>query len=169
MSCHKDTSVAVNERVTGCVKWFNTKSGYGFITVNSGAHKGVDIFVHHSAVNVGSQQYKYLVQGEYVELTVEHTPDSKYDNQSVNVSGINGGKLMCETRHEFKMSRLNYRQSKSADDAVEEVKMPVQNTTRIRGEGPRSDNSEWNLVKNSKPVKPRGRPPSKKVESSVSA
>ena len=29
-----------------------------------------DVFVHHSALTVGEEQYKYLVQGEYVEFEV---------------------------------------------------------------------------------------------------
>lgn len=88
----------------GCVKWFNNKSGFGFITVSSGEHKGTDIFVHHTGINVSNEQYKYLVQGEYVELSVEETDNDKYKFKGVNVSGISGGKLMCETRHSLKQA-----------------------------------------------------------------
>jgi len=56
------------ERLLGRVKWFNNKAGYGFITVTDGSHSGSDIFVHHSAIGVSSEQYRYLVQGEYVEF-----------------------------------------------------------------------------------------------------
>ena len=48
----------------GIVKWFNNKSGYGFITLKTGPIEG-DIFVHHSSLSVNTEQYKYLVQGEY--------------------------------------------------------------------------------------------------------
>jgi cold shock CspA family protein len=90
----------------GCVKWFNNKSGFGFITVSTGEHKGTDIFVHHTGVVVSNdQQYRYLVQGEYVELAIEESDNEKYKFKAVNVSGISGGKLMCETRHNMKQDR----------------------------------------------------------------
>lgn len=98
----------------GRVKWFNNKTGYGFITVTDGKRSGNDIFVHHSAINVEGQ-YKYLVQGEYVEFTIVDTPSGKHDCQAGSVNGIKGGKLMCTTRHETNVARSNYRkENKSA-------------------------------------------------------
>ena len=98
----------------GRVKWFNNKTGYGFITVTDGKRSGNDIFVHHSAINVEGQ-YKYLVQGEYVEFTIVDTPSGKHDCQAGSVNGIKGGKLMCTTRHETNIARSNYRkENKSA-------------------------------------------------------
>lgn len=53
---------------TGQVKWFNSKSGYGFITIKSDCpKKDSDIFVHYTNITTSSQ-YKYLMQGEYVEF-----------------------------------------------------------------------------------------------------
>ena len=48
-----------SERLTGRVKWFNNKSGYGFITVTDGNKLGSDVFVHHSSIKVDSEQYKF--------------------------------------------------------------------------------------------------------------
>jgi CspA family cold shock protein len=74
MSSDKDvTPSAASEHLLGRVKWFNNKAGYGFITVTDGPKSGTDIFVHHSAINVENQQYKYLVQGEYVEFHLVKT------------------------------------------------------------------------------------------------
>ena len=85
----------------GRVKWFNNKSGYGFITSCDDKNKDEDVFVHHSGVNVNQEQYKYLVQGEYVEFKLTDTVDgSKYPYQASRVTGMWGGKLMCETRNE---------------------------------------------------------------------
>ena len=43
----------------GQVKWFNTKTGFGFITVRSdGDYTGKDIFVHHSDLKVAEDQYR---------------------------------------------------------------------------------------------------------------
>ena len=84
----------------GKVKWFNNKSGYGFITfVNSNEHKDKDIFAHHSSLNVKDEIYKYLVQGEYVEFEVQKMSTGEHEFQAVNIKGISQNDLMCETRH----------------------------------------------------------------------
>ena len=125
MSSFKDAtpSTASADRLTGRVKWFNNKAGYGFITVTDGSQSGSDIFVHHSSIGVASQQYKYLVQGEYVDFNMSSTQGGAHEFQSTNVLGIKGGKLMCETRHEFKMARSSY---KTTQDEEPQSPRPVQ-------------------------------------------
>lgn len=91
-------------KYTGRVKWFNNKFGYGFITVvstdaNASAAIGSDVFAHHSEVNVDEDQYRYLVQGEYVEFSVVKTTSGNHDFQCSAIRGIHGGQLICETRH----------------------------------------------------------------------
>jgi cold shock CspA family protein len=155
--------VTSGDRFMGRVKWFNNKAGYGFITVTSGPKTDSDIFVHHKAVNVSVEQYRYLVQGEYIEFSLEQLNDSAHEYQAVNVSGINGGKLMCETRREFRQTRVSYK-SEPKEDSSEPVKMSRQPSTqytmpvpksvrapRARGDGPR-DGQDWTSV--SKPRKP---------------
>jgi cold shock CspA family protein len=100
----------VESRLTGRVKWFNNKTGFGFITAltdSEGVKEGSDVFVHHSAIKVAQEQYRYLVQGEYVEFVLSKLVSadadasaSKHEFQAVNVSGVKGGKLICETRWE---------------------------------------------------------------------
>ena len=65
------------------------------------------MFVHHSAIKVSQEQYRYLVQGEYVEFVLSRiaatgadAAASKHEFQAVDVSGVKGGKLICETRWE---------------------------------------------------------------------
>ena len=67
------------ERHNGRVKWFNSKSGFGYITVLENELIGQDIFVHHTAINVSGRIYKYLVQGEYVSIEVSHSDNDKYE------------------------------------------------------------------------------------------
>jgi len=94
-------------RFTGRVKWFNNKSGYGFLTVLSevGERNGEDIFCHHSGVKVGQEQYKYLVQGEYVEFNLRGSDNEAHPYQADSLTGVGGGKLMCETRNEQRRDR----------------------------------------------------------------
>ena len=50
--------------MTGTVKWFNAKKGYGFISEENGD----DIFVHFSALNMSG--FKVLEEGDKVEFEV---------------------------------------------------------------------------------------------------
>lgn len=89
-----------NERLTGRVKWFNSKAGYGFITVCTGEKAGSDIFVHYTSIRVDNTQYKYLVQGEYVEFCLVKTENETHEFHAVDISGIMGGMIMCETQRQ---------------------------------------------------------------------
>lgn len=97
MSTSVTTETSVGT-IIGQVKWFNTKTGYGFITAREGEHVGKDIFTHYSSIRVTDSQYKYLVQGEYVELSVVKSTTGNHEYQSADVTGVRGGCLMCETR-----------------------------------------------------------------------
>jgi len=169
--------------LTGRVKWFNSKAGYGFITVTDGVRAGSDIFAHHSSIQVSDQQYKYLVQGEYVEFTLTNTPTEKHEYQASNISGINSGQLMCETRHAFKVAKTAYKSSTTSSSKNETDNVSSQNVvegnkqrqpsvkstqstqvSRVRGEGPRdTEKKQWTLVEggntSKKQTNQRGRPP----------
>lgn len=131
-------------RERGLVKWFNNRAGYGFITVCDGSRKNDDIFVHHSALRTSNEQYKYLVQGEYVDFElVETTEESDHQWQAGNVSGVDNGSLMCETRN-------NSMQQQSSGSAHEKRIRGPSNKNRPRGGGRTfrdEDGVEWMLVK----------------------
>jgi CspA family cold shock protein len=116
MSSNALSDTTSPEKFTGRVKWFNNKAGYGFVTITDGSKSGSDVFIHHSVIKVDSEQYKYLVQGEYVEFTLSSVEGGKHEFQAVDVCGIKGGKLMCETRHELKSTRTSYKQDKTGGD-----------------------------------------------------
>ena len=99
-----------DKKLAGCVKWFNMKTGFGFLTVvnsvcGSDLKVGSEIFVHHSNVKVNEEQYRFLVQGEYVEFDVSKVANGQHSCQAVNVTGMFGGKLMCETRNEARQQQ----------------------------------------------------------------
>ena len=92
--------------VIGKVKWFNNKAGYGFITVTeAGDYNGKDIFTHYTAVKVTNSQYKYLVQGEYVEFELVKPESGSHEYKAMSVTGISGGELMCETRNDSRRTQ----------------------------------------------------------------
>jgi cold shock CspA family protein len=87
------------QKTLGVVKWFDSRGGFGFITILPGeTHAGKDIFVHYSSLAVAQTQYKYLVLGEYVEFVMSSSDNEKYEFSAKEVSGIRGGNLMCESR-----------------------------------------------------------------------
>jgi CspA family cold shock protein len=85
-------------RITGRVKWFNNKAGFGFVTACEGDLKDKDVFVHYSSINVPDDQYKYLIQGEYVDFELNDSVKGDHEFHAANISGVKGGSLMCETR-----------------------------------------------------------------------
>lgn len=131
--------MATPEIFTGRIKWFNNKAGYGFITVIDGSDKSVidtDIFVHHTAISVkDDQQYRYLTQGEYVELSLKDVEGSEtHKVQAADVKGLKGGKLMCETRNDSRIQfaarsprKTNSRRlsKKKEEQEITEEKEPV--------------------------------------------
>ena len=117
-------------RFFGRVKWFNNKSGYGFVTASTGEMADKDVFVHHSSIVVCNQQYKYLVQGEYVEFGLNQMSDGKHEYQTSDVTGISRGKLMCETHREVRVSRAKI-------DGVEGAISDKKRAPKMRGSGPR--------------------------------
>jgi len=99
------TAAVCGKKLAGCVKWFNMKTGFGFLSVvqsvcGSDLKVGSEIFVHHSNIKVTEEQYRFLVQGEYVEFDVSNVANGQHSCQAVDVTGMFGGKLMCETRNE---------------------------------------------------------------------
>jgi len=141
-----DTSSSIDSttRFTGVVKWFNNKAGFGFVTVLdndvSGDYSGKDVFSHHTSCNVTNKQYRYLVQGEYVEFTLKESENSDHPYQANDITGVCGGKLMCETRWEVRQQREADMKESGGDTTRNSS--GTRRRVRPRGSGPR-DSSEW--------------------------
>ena len=96
-----ETMVVVEEEISpqkigkfvGQCKWFNDLLGYGFVTVCDGNDKGKDIFVHHSGIMPLNSNYRTLKKGEYLNFDIINGMNGL---QAVDVTGINGGPLMCD-------------------------------------------------------------------------
>jgi CspA family cold shock protein len=64
------------ERLTGTVKWFDPKKGYGFIT----ADNGQDVFVHYTGIS--GTGFRTLEEGERVSFELT---ESEKGLKAVNV------------------------------------------------------------------------------------
>ena len=69
----------------GTVKWFNKKKGYGFITPDDGS---ADIFVHYSAIQGGTDEFKIIYEGDIVEYEIT---EGQKGPQASNVTIIEKG------------------------------------------------------------------------------
>ncbi|WP_456455188.1 cold-shock protein [Thermovibrio sp.] len=67
------------EKLTGTVKWFDSKKGYGFIT----ADNGQDIFVHYTGIS--GEGFRSLEEGERVSFTIT---ESEKGLKAVNVERL---------------------------------------------------------------------------------
>lgn len=78
-SKEKQQSSRESSKLTGTVKWFNAKNGYGFITRSD---NGEDVFVHLSGISRPNPRhaFKSLCDGEIVE----------FNTMATNVTGIDG-------------------------------------------------------------------------------
>ena len=147
-----DTS---SERLTGRVKWFNNRAGFGFVTVMEGEKKDEDIFVHHSGILVNNEQYKYLVQGEYVSFSLRESDNDEHPYQAGEVRGVLDGWLMCETRNANRSSREDGEEAEEEDSQRRRPDRRRQNRrVRPRGSGPRvsgeGGSDEWILTRRSR-------------------
>ena len=105
---------------------------------------------------VGQEQYRYLVQGEYVEFKLCNVKDDSHKWQAGYVKGINNGKLMCETRLETRENRTMRRSTEEDNQKPRpprEDQVPAHYRVRSRGPGPR-EGEEWMLVRTRRPPRP---------------
>jgi cold shock CspA family protein len=185
MSSTDDNTTTQHERLIGQVKWFNNKAGYGFITVSDGEYSGKDFFAHYSTISVTNSQYKYLVQGEYVEFKLVKSSTDTHEFQATEITGIKNGPLMCETRRQNVQEettdrpKSNYqrRYRVSEEDRGDSKPARRENTERRPQEDgeyttvrSRRQRAPYRQRENTEPRKPReGSVLSTKVEETASA
>jgi len=156
-----DTSTTTTtDRQIGNVKWFNNKAGYGFITTGENTDSPKDIFVHYTNISVGNEQYKYLVQGEYVEFDLTPTPEGVHEFQATKVTGIQGGATLCERRRQSRESAVAtdeeqpLRRQPSVRKEVRRPALPSNRRPRVQDKAPATqDEDGFTTVKKAKPAR----------------
>ena len=112
-----------NDKIIGCVKWFDSKKGFGFVTVLTPEldKTGSDIFIHFSNICV-EDNYKRVYPGEYIEFDIGKSPDGR--PCCTTVTGIYGGNLLTQNEdHKYKIFPKNNREveiNEEEDDGVTE-------------------------------------------------
>jgi len=74
--------------MTGTVKNFDAKKGFGFIIPDQG---GKDVFVHHS--NIAMKGFRVLEEKQHVEFEVEQTPRGLNAKNVVVIGDFQTGKV----------------------------------------------------------------------------
>lgn len=165
----------IETQVIGSVKWFNNRYGYGFI-VATGEHSTYgDVFVHHSELQLSdSNVYKFLMPGEYVQFNIAKTVNGKHEFQATGVTGVNGGKLMCENQ-----PSTHHRQPRRVDEDLRPRHQPESSKPNSQEQSresrpprrPRQESQAPSTASNESDgfIFPRGRKPPQQRSSSASA
>ena len=103
-----DVTTSSSERFLGLVKWFH--GGFGFVT-NFDTKE--DVFIHHSSITTNVDCWKMVYPGEYVDFSLGTMEDGK--SQAVNVTGVRGGPLRCETLALLRQEREEYNRENRSD------------------------------------------------------
>lgn len=134
----QDKSVKTNKRITGTVKWFNVKDGFGFITRHD---TGEDLFVHQSSILRPNSRHsvRSVGEGEVVEFGVIATKVTGPGFQRVKGSafvrpksgpGGVGGRGRPKSGSSVRSKRGERRPPKSAPETT------VTNNNQSVGDGP---------------------------------
>ena len=92
--------LCIQKDILGCVKWFNSKVGYGFIT---NLDTGDEIFAHHSNIKSDTETFRYLVQGEYIQFSKSYVSKGNSSVHATDITGVRGGKLLCDVQQSRKL------------------------------------------------------------------
>ena len=82
-------------RYNGCVDWFNSKKGYGFITVHKhDDFKDTRLFCHQTNIVCrDNNTFRKVFPGEYISFEINPTTRGF---EAIKIKGINEGDLLVD-------------------------------------------------------------------------
>uniref|UniRef100_A0A914XVJ3 CSD domain-containing protein n=1 Tax=Plectus sambesii TaxID=2011161 RepID=A0A914XVJ3_9BILA len=89
-SRNREPKEIVETRISGTVKWYNVRDGYGFINRDS---NNVDYFIHFSGIGIANPDHwqRSLEDGEKVLFDI--SKGNEKGKEAVNVTGPDGGQV----------------------------------------------------------------------------
>ena len=87
-----------------------------FNTILNSKDDDNEYFVHNTEIKCSSDVYRKLYPGEYVQYSLNTDDDGK--TTAVGVTGIEGGPLLCETRHRLNQQKSEYKKSRQNETEV---------------------------------------------------
>ena len=112
--------------LVGSVKWFDTKKGWGFITVltQDVEESNTDVFVHYTNLTVGKNEYKRLFPGEYVSFSIGKGQGKQGRDICIDVMGVMGGPLLTEhPEHRYKFFPKNPQKSTKEEVVRDQIEI----------------------------------------------
>lgn len=136
-------------KITGTVKWFSNKKGFGFIAPTSANSPTTEeIFVHQTSIH-SDGEYRTRVEGSEVEFEIEKEDSGKL--KAVNVTSPGGGPIKPPVRERKRPPRKDNKDGNKSAESGDEEKDEAE-TGDEGGNGERKERRSGRR-------KGRGRPP----------
>lgn len=83
-----------SKKVTGSVKWFDTKKGFGFIVPDANSGMTNEVFVHQTNIK-SATGFRFLSEG--MNVAFEARPDKSGKTQAYDVTMADGSPVKAAT------------------------------------------------------------------------
>lgn len=142
-------------KITGTVKWFSNKKGFGFIAPTSdNSPTNEEIFVHQTSI-FSDGDYRTLVEGSEVEFEIEKEDSGKL--KAINVTSPGGAAIKPPNRERKRQPRKDNKDGNRNADSGDDGNDDAGNGDEGNGERKeRKDDGRRGRRRNPKPAKKAG-------------